>query len=48
VRYDLGNGPLFRWRAPDQLTGLNIAETPFELGWGGSLDTDGLLIAKIA
>jgi hypothetical protein len=48
VRYDLGNCLLFRCRAPDHLLGRDIAQTPIELRWGGLLDTDGLLIAKIA
>src|SRR5580693_1929512 len=48
VRYDLGDGPLFRCRTPDQLLGRDIAQSTLELGWGRLLDTDGLLIAKIA
>ena len=48
VRYDLGDGPLVRCRTPDQLLARDIAQTPVELRWGGSLDSDGILIAKIA
>ena len=48
VRCDLGDGPLFRCRTPDQLLGCDIAQSTLELGWGSLLDTDGLVIAKIA
>jgi len=42
-----GEGKAFLDEFP-QLLGHDIAQTPIKLRWGGLLDTDGLLIAKIA
>src|SRR5260370_5914732 len=42
VRYDLGDGPLFRCRTTDQLLWLDIPQSTLELCWRGWFDTDRL------